>query len=222
MQARPIDAELAAILESIYDVERDALSWISGILERLNASIGDGVGLFGFVYAVTSTGRLQTNSLTCLDCHQAVLDRWRIVGRNPGGRGLAVVVNRRRRGSPSSEQRATLTRIAKHFAAAHRLRERLVHAPIEAFSDARSSARHAVMDERERALSPRERQVLTLAVRGHRNKQIAFELGIGHSTVRVLLTRAAKKLDVRSHHELLRRFEALETPQPSTVPTRSQ
>src|SRR5689334_17856537 len=109
MQARPIDAELAGILESIYDVERDALSWISGILERLKPSI----------------------------CS---------------------------RGSPSSDQRATLNLIAEHFAAAHRLRERLVRDPIDAFSEPGCSARHAYIAEPRCALSPRERQVLTLAV----------------------------------------------------------
>jgi DNA-binding NarL/FixJ family response regulator len=40
---------------------------------------------------------------------------------------------------------------------------------------------------------------------GSHNKAIAFELGIAHSTVRVLLARAAAKLGVRSRTEVLER-----------------
>jgi DNA-binding CsgD family transcriptional regulator len=49
-------------------------------------------------------------------------------------------------------------------------------------------------------LSPRERQVLAYAAMGHSNKEIAYELGITHSTVRVLLFRARTKLRVSSRH----------------------
>jgi DNA-binding CsgD family transcriptional regulator len=54
------------------------------------------------------------------------------------------------------------------------------------------------------ALTERERQILGYAKLGHDNKLIAYELGISHSTVRVLLSRAAKKLGVRTRAELLR------------------
>lgn len=57
------------------------------------------------------------------------------------------------------------------------------------------------------ALSRRERQVLAYAKLGHHNKLIAYELGIADSTVRVLLSRAAAKLGVRTRRELLRAFE---------------
>jgi DNA-binding CsgD family transcriptional regulator len=48
-------------------------------------------------------------------------------------------------------------------------------------------------------LTPRERQVLAYASLGHHNKLIAYELGIAHSTVRVLRARAAAKLGTRSY-----------------------
>jgi DNA-binding CsgD family transcriptional regulator len=54
------------------------------------------------------------------------------------------------------------------------------------------------------ALTERERQVVAWAQRGHHNKVIAHELGISHSTVRVLLARAAKRLAVRTRQDLLR------------------
>jgi DNA-binding CsgD family transcriptional regulator len=52
-------------------------------------------------------------------------------------------------------------------------------------------------------LTERESQVLSCALLGHHNKLIAYELGVSHSTVRVLLHRAAQKLGVRSRAELV-------------------
>jgi len=54
------------------------------------------------------------------------------------------------------------------------------------------------------ALSPRERQVIGYVRLGHHDKLIAYELGIEHSTVRVLMTRAKRKLGVRTRAELLK------------------
>jgi DNA-binding CsgD family transcriptional regulator len=53
------------------------------------------------------------------------------------------------------------------------------------------------------ALSTRERQVLSLAALGRSNKLIAYELDLAHSTVRVLLSRAAAKLGAGSRQALL-------------------
>jgi DNA-binding CsgD family transcriptional regulator len=55
-------------------------------------------------------------------------------------------------------------------------------------------------------LTPRERQVVLLAVRGHSNKLIGYELGITTSTVGVLLARAAARLDVKSRRALIALF----------------
>ena len=54
-------------------------------------------------------------------------------------------------------------------------------------------------------LTDREQEVLAFAVMGHHNKLIAYNLGISHSTVRVLMARAAGKLGARSRAELVRR-----------------
>lgn len=56
-------------------------------------------------------------------------------------------------------------------------------------------------------LTARERQVLAYAVLGHENKLIAYELGISASTVRVLLSRAARKLDVTTRAQLVAAFK---------------
>jgi DNA-binding CsgD family transcriptional regulator len=55
-------------------------------------------------------------------------------------------------------------------------------------------------------LSLRERQVLNSASKGRTNKEIAHELGIAHSTVRVLLARASHKLRARTRDEVIAAF----------------
>jgi len=49
-------------------------------------------------------------------------------------------------------------------------------------------------DRAARPLSPRERQIVALLVEGKSQKEVAFDLAIAHSTVRVLYARAMKKL----------------------------
>jgi DNA-binding CsgD family transcriptional regulator len=58
-------------------------------------------------------------------------------------------------------------------------------------------------------LSERELQVVLWAAAGHANKVIAYELGVSHSTVRVLLARAATKIGVRTRVELLEKVARL-------------
>ena len=59
------------------------------------------------------------------------------------------------------------------------------------------------------ALSEREHHVLTQASLGHSNKEIAYELGLSHATVRVLFHRAARKLRTSTRAETIARFAAL-------------
>ena len=58
------------------------------------------------------------------------------------------------------------------------------------------------------SLSAREQQVTSLAALGHSNKLIAYELGLAHSTVRVLFARAAVKLGARTRSEVIERVRA--------------
>jgi len=53
------------------------------------------------------------------------------------------------------------------------------------------------------ALTQRERQVVGYAALGHDNKIIAYDLGIAHATVKVLMARAATKLGVRSRAKVV-------------------
>ena len=54
------------------------------------------------------------------------------------------------------------------------------------------------------SLTPREREVMTLVVRGLLNKQIAFELGTVEKTVKVHRARVMEKMEVQSLAELVR------------------
>jgi len=46
-------------------------------------------------------------------------------------------------------------------------------------------------------LTPRERQILDLVTGGRSHKEVAFDLGVSDATVRVLYSRAMKKLGRR-------------------------
>jgi FixJ family two-component response regulator len=58
--------------------------------------------------------------------------------------------------------------------------------------------RLATLRGRVEALTPREREVFNLVVRGKRNKQIAYELGTTERTVKAHRARIMEKLQVRS------------------------
>jgi DNA-binding CsgD family transcriptional regulator len=62
------------------------------------------------------------------------------------------------------------------------------------------------------SLSDRERQVLALAATQRTNKLIAYELGLSDSTVRVLLTRACRKLGSRTREDAIERWRDLAAP----------
>lgn len=65
-------------------------------------------------------------------------------------------------------------------------------------------------------LSKREREVVRRALLGDRNKVIAYDLGLADSTVRVLMRRAAAKMQVRSRRELLEKLAGLTPVTPLT------
>jgi FixJ family two-component response regulator len=87
-------------------------------------------------------------------------------------------------------------------------REDLVAALERALArDARERAereRSHALERRLATITPREREVLALVVRGKLNKEIAGELGIGERTVKLHRTSLTGKLGVRSVAELTR------------------
>ncbi len=58
-----------------------------------------------------------------------------------------------------------------------------------------------------RRLSERELQVMTQVHLGHSDKEVAYELGLSVSTVRVLIHRAMQKLGAENRRDALARFE---------------
>jgi len=319
--------DLLEIVEAAYRMDENTSSWIRDILKLFSVWVGDGVGLFGYVYDVCVDGIVTPGDFAAFECSEeqmrllprvatlhepafirralerdfsaastlpgwrssrgrpyavraGVSDVWMILGRNAVNRGCGIFVNRRCEVPPPSGDQALFARIAVHIAAAHRLRERLCVADVTARAEAiidpdgkiqhalgaaklgrsREALRDAVLSvdrargkarkkDPERALSawkglvsarwtlidhfesdgrryvlaqenepdprsgpelsPRERQVLANAALGRSNKEIAYALGLAHSTVRVLLTRAARKLGATSRGQLLERYAAL-------------
>ena len=59
-------------------------------------------------------------------------------------------------------------------------------------------------------LTPREQQVMTLAVSGLMNKQIAGELGLSEITVKIHRGQAMRKMCARSFADLVRMAQVLE------------
>ena len=64
------------------------------------------------------------------------------------------------------------------------------------------------------SLSKRERQIVGYLAIGHTSKLIAYELGISDSTVRVLIHRAMRRLNVRTQRELAAAFMNAMKPAP--------
>jgi FixJ family two-component response regulator len=65
------------------------------------------------------------------------------------------------------------------------------------------------LQERLNTLTPREREVMSLVVRGLLNKQIAFELGTVEKTVKVHRARVMEKMKAQSLPELVRIAERI-------------
>ena len=70
----------------------------------------------------------------------------------------------------------------------------------------------AVLKERFETLSPRERQVMIHVTAGRLNKQIAADIGITESTVKVHRTHLMRKMKARSLPELSRMADMLKLP----------
>ena len=70
----------------------------------------------------------------------------------------------------------------------------------------------AGLRERYAALTPREREVLPLVVRGLLNKQIAAELGTSEKTIKIHRGRIVQKMKAESLPDLVRMAQALDLP----------
>jgi FixJ family two-component response regulator len=74
------------------------------------------------------------------------------------------------------------------------------------------------LSQRLNTLTPREREVMLLVVRGLLNKQIAFELGTVEKTIKVHRARVMRKMGVDSLAELVRIADKIAVPPKSKPP----
>jgi RNA polymerase sigma factor (sigma-70 family) len=70
-----------------------------------------------------------------------------------------------------------------------------------------AQAKIRVINQRVASLTPREQEVFTLVVTGMLNKQIAFELGITESTIKVHRAQVMQKMSAESFADLVRLAE---------------
>jgi DNA-binding CsgD family transcriptional regulator len=121
-------------------------------------------------------------------------------GRDATGVGCCVAIPLFQRHRLAPHERRAWNSVAAHLARAQRVRRRLAGARPNV-----GPARPAKSASPE-ALSPRERQVLSLAAAGDTNKVIAYELGLSPSTVGVLVSRAMRKLGAPTRLAAIRTF----------------
>jgi FixJ family two-component response regulator len=74
---------------------------------------------------------------------------------------------------------------------------------------AQRAAARVVKQERLATLTPRERQIFRAVVHGRLNKQIAFDLGISGTTVKLHRGNVMRKMEATSVGELIWAWEAL-------------
>jgi len=80
-----------------------------------------------------------------------------------------------------------------------------IHRAIEQDAQRRGKAMQlAEIENRLERLTPREREILNLVVSGKRNKTIAFDLDISHSTVEAHRSKVMEKMQARSLSDLMR------------------
>ncbi|MGA2457518.1 MAG: response regulator transcription factor [Terriglobales bacterium] len=72
-------------------------------------------------------------------------------------------------------------------------------------------AKIAGLQERYGSLTPREREVVAMVVKGMLNKQIAAELGTAENTVKVHRSRAMEKMQAQSLADLVKKMERLQS-----------
>ncbi len=112
--------------------------------------------------------------------------------------------------------------LAKPFQAEDLLRA-VEEAIAKAAEKESEQSEQAEIEQRYALLTPREREVMTLVVRGLANKQIATELGTGEKTIKVHRGRVMSKMQVRSVAELvLASLKICVMPEPAAVPPRER
>ena len=187
-------------------------------LSRLLRNAGLHVETFGTAAECLSDDRLKDADCLVLDVHLPDLSGLELQAKlSELGLDLPIVFITGRGDIPMSVKAmraGALEFLTKPFD-----NQQLLHAIEQGIARCQSArlqeAKLVDLHRRVQSLTPRERQVFTLVVRGLLNKQIAGELGTAEKTVKIHRSQVMKKMDAASLPDLVRMAEKL-APAPRT------
>ena len=181
-------------------------------LSRLIRTAGFHVETFGTATECLSADRLKDADCLVLDVHLPDLSGLELQARLTAlGLELPIVFITGRCDIPMSVRAmkaGALEFLTKPFD-----NRQLLDAIEQGIARCRSARQHTEqlldLQLRHESLTPRERQVFALVVRGLLNKQIAGELGTAEKTVKIHRGQVMRKLEARSVPDLVRMAEKL-------------
>jgi FixJ family two-component response regulator len=181
-------------------------------LSRLIRTAGFHVETFGTATECLSADRLKDADCLVLDVHLPDLSGLELQARLTAlGLELPIVFITGRGDIPMSVRAmkaGALEFLTKPFD-----NRQLLDAIEQGIARCRSARQHTEqlldLQLRHESLTPRERQVFALVVRGLLNKQIAGELGTAEKTVKIHRGQVMRKLEARSVPDLVRMAEKL-------------
>ena len=207
----------------VYVVDDDAA--IRDSLSRLLRSVGMDVACFATIAAFTQTARPDRCACLLLDVRlqgASGLDLQDQLNRD--GIALPVIFMTGHGDIPMTVRAmkgGAVDFLAKPFREQDLL-DALQHALARDRAARTHRAARADLEACHASLTPRERQVMALAVQGLMNKQIAGELGTSEVTVKIHRGNAMRKMHARTFADLVRMAEALQAGPSHTHPPHTQ
>jgi DNA-binding CsgD family transcriptional regulator len=195
--------DLVQLTSKAGDGTAEALEWLREAARHTGDELYHALASLGSAYASLAGGKPEeavASAQAAVDVLQHLGCRG-LLGRALDVQGRSLVDSDRGRAA------STLKEAASVLGACGAIRRR--DESLRALRTLGAAARKAAANLRSTTLTPRERQVATLAARGRTARETAEELAIGERTVESYLASAYGKLGVASKGELIRRARDL-------------